>query len=77
MRSITENQTEWLRKRAAPLPYGVNTFIVTQFPNSSRAFSQWSTGMADGEALALGLDGSSSMGPIGRIKIEDWPEFRP
>jgi hypothetical protein len=35
IQSITENQAEWLRKRTAQLPSGVNTIIVTQFPNIS------------------------------------------
>lgn len=77
MQSITENQAEWLRKRSAQLPSGVNTIIVTQFPNISRAFPQWASGLADGEALVLGSDGNGRLAVIGRIKIEEWPQFRP
>ena len=49
---------------------------VTQFPNISRAFPQWASGLADGEALVLGSDGRGSVALMGRIKIEEWPEFR-
>jgi hypothetical protein len=76
MQSINENRAEWLRNRAAQLPSGVNTVIVTQFPNISRAFPQWASGLADGEALVLGSDGRGSVALMGRIKIEEWPEFR-
>lgn len=77
MRSITEAQAEWLRKKAEQFPSGSNTFIVTQFPNISRAFPQWSSGLSDGEALVLGSDGKGGTALIGKIKIEDWPKFRP
>ena len=71
MQSITENQAEWLRKRAAQLPSGVDTIIVTQFPNISRSFPQWASGLADGEALVLSSDAK------GRVAlIEEWPQFR-
>jgi hypothetical protein len=49
---------------------------VTQFPNISRAFPQWASGLADGEAFVLGSDGRGSVALMGRIKIEEWPEFR-
>jgi hypothetical protein len=77
MQSITENQAEWLRKRAAQLPSGVDTIIVTQFPNISRSFPQWASGLADGEALVLSSDAKGRVALIGRIKIEEWPQFRP
>ena len=77
MQSITENQAEWLRKRTAQLPSGVNIIIVTQFPNISRAFPQWASGLADGEALVLGSDGKGGVALIGRIKIQEWPQFLP
>jgi hypothetical protein len=64
-------------KRAAQLPSDVDTIIVTQFPNISHAFPQWATGLADGEALVLGSDGKGGVALIGRIKIDQWPEFRP
>lgn len=77
MQRITEEQAEWLRMKAAQLPPGVDTVIVTQFPNISRAFPQWSTGLADGEALVVAPDGKGGTALAGRIKIEDWPRFRP
>lgn len=77
MQSITEDQAEWLRKKAAQLPPGVETIIVTQFPNISRAFPQWSSGLADGAALVLGPDGKGGTALAGRINIEEWPHFRP
>lgn len=77
MQNITENQAEWLRNRAAQLPSGVNTVIVTQFPNISGAFPQWASGLADGEALVLGSDGKGGVALIGRITIQEWPQFRP
>jgi hypothetical protein len=77
MQSITENQAEWLRKKAAQLPSSVDTIIVTQFPNISRAFPQWASGLADGEALVLSSDAKGGVALIGRIKIEEWPQFRP
>lgn len=77
MQKITEEQADWLRKKAAQLPSGVDTMIVTQFPNISRAFPQWSSGLADGEALVIGSDGKGGTALIGRIPIADWPRFRP
>ena len=77
MQAITEEQAEWLRKKAAQLLPGVDTVIVTQFPNISRAFPQWSSGLSDGEALVIGSDGKGEAALIGRIPIADWPRFRP
>jgi hypothetical protein len=77
MQNITEQQAEWLRTKAAQLPAGVDTVIVTQLPNISRAFPQWSSGLADGEALVIGPDGKGGTALIGRIKTEEWPHFRP
>lgn len=77
MQSITEEQAGWLRKRAAQFSPGADIFIVTQFPNISRAFPQWSAGLADGAALVIGPDGQGGTALVGRIQIEDWPHFRP
>ena len=77
MQSITEAQAEWLRNQARKFRSGTNTFIVTQFPNIARTFPQWSSGLSDGEALVLGSDGKGGAALIGKIKIEDWPKFRP
>lgn len=77
MQTITEEQAEWLRNKAAQLPPGVDTIVVTQFPNISRAFPQWSSGLADGEALVVSPDGKGGTALLGRIKMEEWPRFRP
>jgi hypothetical protein len=77
MRTITEAQAEWLRKEAMQFPSGSNTFVVTQFPNISRAFPQWSSGLSDGEALVFGSDGKGGTALIGKIGIEEWPKFGP
>lgn len=77
MQKITEEQAEWLRNKAAQLPPGVDTIIVTQFPNISQAFPQWSSGMGDGEALVVGPDGKGGTALIGRIPIAEWPRFQP
>ena len=73
MQGVSEAQAEWLRKKVAEAPNGTNTLLVTHFPNISRAFPQWSTGLADGEALVIGSDGNAGTKLIARIKIEAWP----
>ena len=75
MQGVTEAQAEWLRKKVATVPAGANTMLVTHFPNISRAFPQWSSGLADGEALVIGSDGKGGTTLIARIKIEEWPKF--
>lgn len=77
MQGVTESQGEWLRKKAAQLPVGVNTIVVTQLPNISQAFPQWASGLTDGEALVIGSDGKGGTALLGRIKIDEWPQFRP
>jgi len=77
MRAATESQSDWLQKRVTQFPSGTNTIIVTHFPNISRAFPQWSAGLADGEALVFGPDGKGGATVVARVKIEDWPRLRP
>lgn len=77
MQNVSEQQAQWLRAQAAQIPRGVDTVIVTQFPNISRAFPQWSSGLADGEALVIAPDGKDGAALVGRIKMEEWPHFRP
>jgi hypothetical protein len=77
MSGVTETQSVWLQKKAMELPRGTNTIIVTHFPNMSRAFPQWTSGLADGEALVLGSDGKGGATLIARIKIEEWSKLRP
>ena len=47
--------------------------IVTHFPNITAAFPQWSSGLADGEALIFGPDSKGEATLVTRIKIEEWP----
>ena len=77
MRAATESQSDWLQKRVTQFPSGTNTIIVTHFPNISRAFPQWSAGLADGEALVFGPDGKGGATVVARVKIEVWPRLRP
>jgi phosphohistidine phosphatase SixA len=77
MRAATESQSEWLQKRITLFPAGVNTIIVTHFPNISRAFPQLAAGLADGEALIFGSDGKGGATLVARVKIEEWPKMRP
>jgi phosphohistidine phosphatase SixA len=67
MQGGTEAQAAWLRKKVTQFPKGVNTIIVTHFPNLRGAFPQLEM-VEDGEALVFGPDGL-----VGRIKIEEWP----
>jgi hypothetical protein len=76
MQGVTDEQAVWLQKRAAEFPKGANSIIITHFPNMTRAFPQWTSGLADGEALVFG-PGSSGGAPVARVKIEEWPKLRP
>lgn len=76
MQATTNDQSAWLRaKAAAPPKPGTDTLIVTHFPNISAAFGQAAMGLADGEALVFQPAGQSPAEPIARIKIEDWPKL--
>ena len=57
MQGATEAQAGWLQKKVTELPGHANTIVVTHFPNMSRAFPQWTSGLMDGEALIFGSDG--------------------
>ena len=76
MQGVTEAQSAWLRKKVSQLPTATNTLIVTHAPNMTRAFPQWTSGLADGEALIFGSDGKGGATLLGRIKIEEWPRIR-
>jgi hypothetical protein len=41
----------------------------------TRAFPQWTSGLADGEGLIFGPDGKGGSTLIARIKIEEWPRL--
>jgi phosphohistidine phosphatase SixA len=77
MQGVTEAQAAWLQSKITELPTRTNTIVVTHFPNMSRAFPQWTSGLADGEALIFGSDGKGGTMLITRIKIEEWPRMRP
>jgi phosphohistidine phosphatase SixA len=66
----------WLRAKVAEGPTaGLNTVIVTHFPNVNEAFAKDAAGLADGEALVFRPDGRGGALVIGRIKIEEWPQL--
>jgi phosphohistidine phosphatase SixA len=78
MQGGTPAQAAWLQQQVTHFPAGTNTIMVTHFPNITGAFPQWSSGLADGEALIIGPDGKGPDGKGGarlvtRIKIEEWP----
>ncbi len=78
MQGGTLAQAAWLQQQVTHFPAGTNTIMVTHFPNITGAFPQWSSGLADGEALIIGPDGKGPDGKGGarlvtRIKIEEWP----
>jgi len=77
MQGVTEAQADWLQKKVTQLPGHANTIVVTHFPNMSRAFPQWTSGLMDGEALIFGSDGKGGSTLIARIKIDEWPRMRP
>ena len=63
----------WLRTLTAQPPKrGVNTWIVTHFPNIAEAFPDDAKGLADGEALVLRPDGHGGVALLARVHIEDW-----
>jgi len=76
MQGGTQAQAAWLQKRVTQFPAGVNTVLVTHFPNLTGAFPQMAAGVADGEALVFGPDGKGGAALVARIKIEEWPEMR-
>lgn len=75
MQVSTEAQSAWLQKQAIEFPAGTNTLIVTHSPNMSRAYPQWTNGLADGEALVLASDGKGGAALVARVKIEEWPRL--
>jgi phosphohistidine phosphatase SixA len=75
MQGGTEAQAVWLRNQVTQFPKGVNTILVTHFPNIRGAFPDLSE-VADGEAIVFGPDGKGGATVVGRIKIEEWPGLR-
>ena len=77
MQGATEAQSAWLRNKVTQLPNGTDTIVVTHSPNMSRAFPEWTAGLADGESLVFGAGGKDGTTLLGRIKIEEWAKIRP
>jgi phosphohistidine phosphatase SixA len=75
MQSVTPSQTAWLKNKVMEFPRGTNMVLVTQLPNMSTAFPQWTTGLADGETLVFGPDAQGVAMVVARIKIEQWPRL--
>jgi phosphohistidine phosphatase SixA len=72
MQGGTDAQAAWLKKAVTQFPSGKNTILVTHLPNIRALFPELAPAIADGEALVFGPNGI-----VGRIKIEEWPGFRP
>ena len=75
MKTATDEQGTWLRERAARLPKGTNTVIVTHMPNLARGFPELGP-VADGETIVFGRDGTGAVRALGRIRIDEWPRLR-
>lgn len=68
----TAEQAEWLKARVKQAPKaGTNAVLITHMPNLRGAFPDIAAGVADGEALIFGTNGTIA----GRMKIEDWPKL--
>jgi len=66
----------WLRSRVSRGPKsGMNTVIITHYPNITEAFANDATNLAEGEALIFRPDGRGGASLVGRVKIEDWPKL--
>jgi hypothetical protein len=66
----------WLRaKVATPPASGTNVLMVTHFPNIMEAYPQYSTGLADGEALIFHPDGHGGPTMVAQVKIDEWAHF--
>jgi phosphohistidine phosphatase SixA len=77
MGGVTDAQAAWLPKKITELPKGTNTIVITHFPNMTKAFPQWTSALADGEALVFGSNGNGGSTLVARVKIEEWPKFQP
>jgi phosphohistidine phosphatase SixA len=75
MAGVTDAHIAWLRARAGRPPQpGTNTIIVSHMPNIPRAFPAAGAEVAEGEALVLRPDGSSTA-LVGRLRIDEWPRL--
>jgi phosphohistidine phosphatase SixA len=72
MQVAADAQATWLRERTTRAPTAGNTILVTHNPNLTRAFPDWGSTVADGEAVIFRPDGKGGATIVTRIKIEDW-----
>ena len=74
MQAAGADQSAWLKAKAAERPRpGVDTLVVTHYPNLTAAFGQTAMGMTDGEELVFRPSAAGPPESIGRIRIEAWP----
>jgi phosphohistidine phosphatase SixA len=76
MAPVSGSTGNWLALQVKQFPAGKNSILITHSPNISRAFPDI-TGVADGEALIFGPDGTGGAKLVGRVKIEQWPTLVP
>ena len=74
MKTATEDQGAWLRRKVDQIPRGTNSILVTHMPNIARAFPEVAD-VADGEALVFGPDGKGGATLVARVKIQEWPSL--
>lgn len=73
---IDPASSDWLRKAAAEKPRaGTNTVIMTHVPNIVGAFGRDVGPIPDGGAVVFRPDGKGGVELVGRVKIEEWPQF--
>jgi phosphohistidine phosphatase SixA len=72
----TGARSAWLRSRVAQVPKrGMDTVIITHYPNIKEAFADDANGLAEGEALIFLPDRHGAASLVARVKIEDWPHL--
>jgi catechol 2,3-dioxygenase-like lactoylglutathione lyase family enzyme len=72
----TGTRSAWMRGKVAETPRpGMNTLLVTHFPNVMEAFPTLAEGLADGEMLIFRPDGKGSAAFVARIKTDEWPRL--
>ncbi len=76
MQGVAEAQAAWLRAKVTQAPTRGNTIVVTHMPNLARAFSEWGSGVSDGETVVLRPDEKGGATLVGRVKIEEWSRLR-
>ena len=76
MQGVSEAQAAWLGTKVTELPRSGNTILITHQPNLARAFPAWGSSVSDGETVVIRPDGRGGLAIVGRIRIEEWPQFR-